>query len=383
MFDDPKPTILYFEDDSANAELIIDFLQANNYQVRHFAGFPDGGLATIKDTLPTPPDIVITDVNMPGMDGYQICQLLRDDYLPVQTGVIFTSGLMGDEDIMRAFGVGADDYLIKPVRLQELLVKLTQVQKARMDMASAGEQAQVAMKMAFDAMRNSAELGEILRFQEKIHQLQTVEEIAKASFEALAGFELTSSIVFLHQAQPQHFRDDGILPKLELESVIASRSRGRMYHWKQMTFLNYDLFSVLIRNMPIENEERYGILKDQICLLFNGMDTRLSTIVLAASEAEKQKRLKTISQVLASLALEIEQSSVAFSEQFERIIMDMETNLKAEMAQFNLLESEEQSLMVKIDDSLQAATVLFGEQLESGKQQKMIMDKLLEKLNSV
>jgi len=150
-----------------------------------------------------------------------------------------------------------------------------------------------------------------------------------------------------------------------------------------MTFLNYDLFSVLIRNMPVENEERYGILKDQICLLFNGMDTRLSTIVLAASELEKQKRLKTISQVLASLALEIEQSSVAFSEQFERIIMDMETNLKAEMAQFNLLESEEQSLMVKIDDSLQAATVLFGEQLESGKQQKMIMDKLLEKLNSV
>ena len=105
--------------------------------------------------------------------------------------------------------------------------------------------------------------------------------------------------------------------------------------------------------------------------------------MLAASEQDKQKRLKTISQVLASIALEIEQSSVAFSDQFERIIMDMETNLKAEMAQFNLLDSEELSLLTLIDSSLASATQLFGEQLETGKQQKQLMDKLLDKLNTV
>lgn len=383
MFDESALSILYFEDDLANANLLLDYLQNNQHKVRHFQGFPPGGLADVRDAMPTPPDIVLLDVNMPGLDGYQICQLLRDDYLPDSTGVIFTSGLMGDDDIMRAFSAGADDYLIKPVRLQELLVKISQVQKSRQEQVSKGEQAQVAMKMAFDAMRTSAELGEILQFQEKIHQLATPQEIANASFEVLRNFELQASIVFLHENEPIHFRDDGIRPALEVDSILASRNRGRLYHWKRMTFLNYQLFSVLIRNMPIENEERYGILKDQICLLFNGLDTRLSTLMLAASEQDKQKRLKTISQVLASIALEIEQSSVAFSEQFERIIMDMETNLKAEMAQFNLLDSEELSLLTLIDSSLASATQLFGEQLETGKQQKQLMDKLLDKLNTV
>lgn len=383
MSDERLLTILYFEDDMANAHLLLDYLQSNHHQVRHFQGYPSGGLADIRDVMPTAPDIVLLDVNMPGLDGYQICQLLRDDYLPDSSGVIFTSGLMGDDDIMRAFSAGADDYLIKPVRLQELLIKISQVHKSRQEQVSKGEQAQVAMKMAFDAMRTSAELGEILQFQERIHQLATPADIAKASFTVLESFDLQASVLFLHEKDPMHFRDDGLKPALEVDSILASRNRGRMYHWKRMTFLNYQLFSVLIRNMPIENEDRYGILKDQICLLFNGLDTRLSTLMLAASEQDKQKRLKTISQVLASIALEIEQSSVAFSEQFERIIMDMETNLKAEMAQFNLLDSEEQSLLSLIDNSLEAATRLFGEQLDTGKQQKQLMDKLLEKLNTV
>jgi DNA-binding response OmpR family regulator len=383
MSDENKLNILYFEDDMANAALLLDYLHSNQHKVTHFQGFPLGGMADVRDRMPTPPDIVLLDVNMPGLDGYQICQTLREDYLPESTGVIFTSGLMGDDDIMRAFSAGADDYLIKPVRLQELLVKISQVHRNRQEQASKGEQAQVAMKMAFDAMRASAELGEILQFQEKIHQLQSPQEIATASFSVLQTFDLQGTILFLHDKEPIHFRDDGVKPGLEVDSILAARNRGRMYHWKRMTFLNYQLFSVLIRNMPVDDEERYGILKDQICLLFNGLDTRLSTLMLAASEQDKQKRLKTISQVLASIALEIEQSSVAFSEQFERIIMDMETNLKAEMAQFNLLDSEEQSLMALIDNSLEAATRLFGEQLDTGKQQKQLMDKLLDKLNTV
>lgn len=383
MSDENKLNILYFEDDMANAALLLDYLHSNQHKVTHFQGFPPGGMADVRDRLPSPPDIVLLDVNMPGLDGYQICQTLREDYLPESTGVIFTSGLMGDDDIMRAFSAGADDYLIKPVRLQELLVKISQVHRNRQEYASKGEQAQVAMKMAFDAMRASAELGEILQFQEKIHQLQSPAEIASASFSVLQTFDLQGSLLFLHDKEPIHFRDDGVKPGLEVDSMLAARNRGRMYHWKRMTFLNYQLFSVLIRNMPVDDEERYGILKDQICLLFNGLDTRLSTLMLAASEQDKQKRLKTISQVLASIALEIEQSSVAFSEQFERIIMDMETNLKAEMAQFNLLDSEEQSLMTLIDHSLEAATRLFGEQLDTGKQQKQLMDKLLDKLNTV
>ena len=374
--------ILYFEDDIANAQLVSDYLLQNQHQVWHFADYPKGGIATIRDQVPFAPDIVIMDVNMPTMDGYQLCQLLRQEYLSEHCGVLFTSGLMLDEDIMRAYAAGADDYLIKPLRLQELLVKLQQVFKSRERQADVQLQASTAMKLAFDAMRNSSELGQILRFQDNIHQATEFKDLAVLCFGALESFQLSASIVFLHEDQPVYFRDDGLVPPLELDSMLASRGKGRLFCWKQYAFLNYDLFSMLIRNMPIQDEERYGVLKDQICLLFNSLDIRITTLLLEKSENEKQKRIKTISQVLANIVIEMEQSNIVFSQQFEKIIQDMETNLLAEMSQFNLLEAEETILMRRVEEAMMAATQLFDNSLEREMQHRNVMNKLLEKLSN-
>jgi hypothetical protein len=221
-----------------------------------------------------------------------------------------------------------------------------------------------------------------LRFQETLHQLNSLDAIAAASFEILQNFQLEASMLFFVETEPVFYRADQMQPRLERESMLTARSRGRMYHWKQLTFLNFELVTILFRNMPIADEARYGVAKDQICLLFNGMDAKLKALMMERSELEKQQKLKSISSVLGAIALEIEQSSVAFAEQFERILLDMETNLRAELAQFNLLESEEQAIMIRIEESLNAATHLFDESLSTGKQQKLILDKLLSKLTT-
>jgi DNA-binding response OmpR family regulator len=382
MSEQGKLNVLYFEDDLANAQLVCDYLQQHHHQVWHYPEYPKGGIAAIRDSMRGVADIVIMDVNMPTMDGYQLCQLLRQELLTDQCGVIFTSGLMLDEDIMRAYAAGADDYLIKPLRLQELEVKLHQVVKSRERHADVQMQASTAMKLAFDAMRNSSELGQILRFQDSIHQATDFKELATLCFGALQYFELSASIIFLHEDQPIYYRDDGLEPALELDSMLASRGKGRLFCWKQYAFLNYDLFSMLIRNMPINDEDRYGVIKDQICLLFNSLDIRITTLLLEKSEQEKQKRIKTISQVLANIVLEMEQSNIAFSQQFEKIIQDMETNLLAEMSQFNLLEAEEVILMRRVEEAMMAATQLFDSSLEREVQHRSVMNKLLDKLAS-
>ena len=124
------------------------------------------------------------------------------------------------------------------------------------------------------------------------------------------------------------------------------------------------------------------MLKDQIWLLFNSLDIRITTLLLEKSEQEKQKRIRTISQVLANIVLEMEQSNIAFSQQFEKIIQDMETNLLAEMSQFNLLEAEETILMRRVEEAMMAATQLFDSSLEREVQHRSVMNKLLEKLSS-
>lgn len=374
--------IVYFEDDAQVAAMTLDYLQSKGHQVVHFEQWPATGFSAVTDAMPEMADILILDVNLPETDGYQLCQRFRDEYLPDSAGVIFTSGLMADDDILKAFEVGADDYLVKPVRLAELSIKLQQVHQQRLEFVSRGEQAQAAMQMAFSAMRASSELGEILRYQETIHRLPDAAAIAAASFEVLQHFDLQASIMFFHEVEPLFFRFDGLEKSIERETMQATRARGRMYHWKQMTFLNYDYVSLLFHNMPIHDEERYGVLKDQICLLFNGMDTRLSTLLMQRKDAEKQAKMKSASNVLAAIALESEQSSRAYSEQFERIMLDMQTNIKAELAQFNLIEQEEEVLLGHIDEGLRLASDLFDESIATGRQQKELIEKVMSKLQN-
>lgn len=377
---DTNLTILYFEDDVAIAELITSSLSAQGHVIYHFTSYPDDGLAAIKSRCEHDIQIAILDINMPGKSGYEICELLKEDFLPAQVPILFTSGLMADDDILQAYAVGADDYLVKPIRLNELQLKIPKLIEHKQEQFDASEQASSALKMAFDAMKNSSELGSILRFHEVIHQANDFSALAQLVFDALREFELESTLVLVTQEQPLYFRDDQVLSPLELESIVAARNKGRLYSWKRFSFFSYDLFTVLIRNMPIDDEERYGILKDQICLLLNGVDARINSMIIATAEHSKQQKISSISKVLAKLVLEMEHDNTEFSAKFERIIADMETNLSAELCAFNLIEHEEQSLLSIVNQAVTEATVLFESSMESESQRKLVMNNLLNKL---
>lgn len=377
---DDAPVVLYFEDDVSLAGLVIDYLSTQGFICHHYYEFPHNGIEQLKLDITQPVSVVLLDINMAGKSGYEICEILKADYLPNHVPVVFTSGLMQDEDILKAYAAGADDYLVKPIALQTLQVKLQQLIKHKQEYAESAEQISAAMKMAFDAMKNSSELGQILRFQEAVYTTPDMKSMARLLFDALAEFSLLGTFVVPAADGHDYFRDDEQRTQLELESILAARAKGRLYSWKQYSFFSYDLFTVLIRNMPIDDEERYGILKDQICLLLNGVDARIKAMRVAKSEAEKKNRLTSISKVLAGLVLEMEQGQTAFSERFETIISDMETNITAEIAQFNLLEHEEHALLEIVNDALSNATALMQESIANEQQRKVIMDNLLLKM---
>lgn len=374
--------VLYFEDDQATANLLKLALNEQGYQVHHFSEFPAQGISEITKTCEKGIDLVILDINLPGLNGYIICQRLKQDVLTEHVPILFTSGLMQDEDILKAFDAGADDYLIKPLRINELQLKIPKLIAQKKEQIEASEQASNALKMAFDAMKNSSELGGILRFYEVIHQADDFESLAVLIFDAIKEFELESTLVLVTQEPALYYRDDLQRSTLELESIIAARVKGRIYSWRKYTFFSYQYFTVLIRNMPIDDEERYGILKDQLCLLLNGVDVRISSIILQQNDQKKQKRIAATSKILAQLVLDIENENVEFSSMFEKILADLETNLSAEISQFNLMENEEMMLLNITNEGMKQARELLENALETEVYRKNVINKLLTQLNS-
>ncbi|MBN2302832.1 MAG: hybrid sensor histidine kinase/response regulator [Anaerolineae bacterium] len=112
--------ILIVDDTPANLSLLADILSTSGYTVTEALDGP----AALEIVHTTPPDLILLDIWMPGMDGYQVCQHLKNDESTHDIPVIFISALSDVDGIVRAFDVGGVDYITKPVKMKEVLARV-------------------------------------------------------------------------------------------------------------------------------------------------------------------------------------------------------------------------------------------------------------------
>jgi sigma-B regulation protein RsbU (phosphoserine phosphatase) len=115
-----KGDILVVDDVPANLRLLSDMLTEQGYKVRSVI---NGDMALMA-TRAAPPDLILLDINMPGMSGYQVCEHLKADSETSDIPIIFISALGETEDKVRAFTVGGVDYVAKPFRVEEVLARV-------------------------------------------------------------------------------------------------------------------------------------------------------------------------------------------------------------------------------------------------------------------
>jgi DNA-binding response OmpR family regulator len=112
--------ILIIEDDDLVARTIDRSLRLNGFKTS-LASNGDEGLRLARRH---PPDLVILDVIMPGLDGYEVCRVMRADARLAAVPILFLTAKIKDEDRINGFLAGADDYLTKPFNLDELLLRV-------------------------------------------------------------------------------------------------------------------------------------------------------------------------------------------------------------------------------------------------------------------
>jgi DNA-binding response OmpR family regulator len=134
-----KPLILVADDDEWIVTMVSAMLAKQGYEV---IGCADGKEALHEAGRRTP-DLLITDVMMPGLDGWELVRTLRSRPQLALTPVIFLTALGGDDDRLRGFRLGADDYVPKPFRFEELELRVANALRRRVQV-EATLRAQVA-----------------------------------------------------------------------------------------------------------------------------------------------------------------------------------------------------------------------------------------------
>lgn len=112
--------ILVIEDDDIVARTIERSLRGGEFRVT----LTNSGVEGLKAARRRPPDLVILDIIMPGMDGYTVCREMRVDPILSEVPILFLTAKTKDEDKIAGFTAGADDYLSKPFNIDELILRI-------------------------------------------------------------------------------------------------------------------------------------------------------------------------------------------------------------------------------------------------------------------
>lgn len=124
--------ILVIEDDRYVARTIERCLRSDLYHVT----VANNGVEGFQMACQNPPDLVILDIIMRGMDGYAVCRALRAEPGLEEVPVLFLTAKIKPEDKIAGFRVGADDYLCKPFNLDELLLRVQAILRRTIDPTS-------------------------------------------------------------------------------------------------------------------------------------------------------------------------------------------------------------------------------------------------------
>ncbi len=118
--DTVKATVLVVEDSATQREALEHILSANGYNVVEASN----GAEALEMTAAHQPDIVLTDIVMPEMDGYELCRSLKADGGRTRVPVLLVTSLSDPQDVLKGLECGADNFIVKPYREEELLVRI-------------------------------------------------------------------------------------------------------------------------------------------------------------------------------------------------------------------------------------------------------------------
>ena len=259
-------------DDNPPQRMILTRLLENDYQVSAFEN-GEQFLAS-SDAFAA----VLLDIEMPGLTGYETCRKLRARVDGQEIPVIFVSAHDTAPERVDAYEAGGDDFVTKPITAHELRHKLKGAIEHRMHVQYLAAQSSNAQQVAFTAMISMGDLGVVIELLRNSTVNQTYESIAQQLIDAISAWGLLGIVQVRGRDGRLDRSSAGDMSPLQASVLETMREIGRIFEFGSRAIVNYEHVSLLIQNLPTDDPDKVGRLRDHLAVLAEGADMRVAAL---------------------------------------------------------------------------------------------------------
>ncbi len=330
--------------------------------------------------LPTAtPDLFLLDVDLPGIDGYFVCRLIKQRPDLEQTPVIFISGLDDLESRLQGYESGGIDFIVKPYDLAELQQKV--------ELALAQRETRVALQQQINdtevltslIMSNLDEYALLIRFLRTLTGCLTPDAVADATLAMLTSFKLPCSIQLRLPDAELTVGTQGKSTPLEASIINHVKNMGTIFEFQSRAAFNYPRVTLLVQQMPLADPDLCGRLRDHLAIAAESIESKLEAM---ETRQAKARTTDGISALLGSL-----QNTVAlFGQRYDKarykstaLTQEMLDELSQSFAHLGMSDEQEK----RIIDIVRSRAFGIADAYDFGADTQSTLSALAKNLNCI
>lgn len=284
--------LLIVDDDPAAASMLRRMLKGHGHDVREAAS----GQICLDVMDEFAPEVILLDIDMPGIDGYETCQRIRSRYDRANLTILFLSGRDSLDDRLRAYDAGGDDFVAKPFKAEEIRRKIALAVAARTRRRQLFAEKVSAEETSNVLMQGYDEMGAVLKFSRGALGCRSLAALAELVISSMRGTQAESLVQLRGSAAAGTLTlsSKGPASPLEESVIEGMRSHDRIFQFRSRMIVNYDSVSVLVVNMPLADDALAGRIRDYAAMVTETAEDAVANISLRADAVLRAKALRCL-----------------------------------------------------------------------------------------
>jgi len=277
---------------------------------------------------------------------------------------------------LNAFKLGCDDFIDVTTDQDEIAVRCDKLIFNKIANEQLKERIQQANEMAFIAMSDTSDLGVNIQFLIDANQCNNLDELGMSLLQSVSNYGIKASLQLRSEFGIKNMEQNGMAKDLESALLWELREDGRYVDFGKRSVMNYEQVSLLVKNMPLDDEKKYGAIKDNVFSLLQGADARIKALDSLKQLEQQQNLMKAIAVKMKNMMGEIDEGYQSVMKDIADVVENMAEGTNEIITNLALNEEQELALENVMNSGIEATNQVFSEGLKMDESLKKVISEM-------